>query len=113
VIIIINSNLVKKIPKRLCEENILIADYFITRIPNSNIYISKIVGRIYVLNYIKEGKFYPSRTPLCQINLLGIVYILMMEEDGILLKKYVKQGQIIDYNYPLFLILKTNQRGET
>lgn len=38
--------------------------------------------------------------------MLGIEYTLLMEEDGILLKKYVNHGQVIDYNYPIFLISK-------
>lgn len=103
---IINSNLIRKSANRICIENGLVTEYFTTHIPNSKIYVSKVVGQIYLLNYIKEGVFYSISTPLCRIIMLGIEYTLLMEEDGILLKKYVNHGQVIDYNYPIFLISK-------
>ena len=75
-----------------------------TRLANSLLISTRLVGRIYYAEEIVEGGIYEKGATLLAVEMLGLTYEYVAYETVKILKKYCENGGIVEYNTPLLLV---------
>lgn len=97
------ENVIESVKKRYCSESEFISNLYLLNLDNHYLLCSKVVAKIINVTTISEGSFTEKGTVLCELYFLGMAYTIIMENDGYVIKKYVKTQFIIEYNSPIFL----------
>lgn len=101
------ENCLENISERICEENSIVSFCYKTTFYNTYLFTSKIVDKIIQVE-IDEKNIVFKGHELLRINFLGLSYCLCSDFDAIIEKKYVVEGKIIDYNFPLLYVKSLN-----
>ena len=54
--------------------------------------------------FVKEGDFVKKGDPLCIIEAMKIMNEIEAEDNGVIQKIFIKSGQSVEFNQPLFII---------
>lgn len=96
------ENLNDKVLSHTFQDNKFAVSIYYTKIENTVIYMSNIVGKCipkyYYKNKIKKGDL------LFIIEFLGIKYYIKSEYESTVLAAYIIQDTLVDYHYPLILL---------
>ncbi|WP_423216317.1 cylX protein [Streptococcus equinus] len=75
-----------------------------TRLANSLLISTHLVGRVYYANEIVEGGTYEKGAVLLAVEILGLTYEYVADESVKILKKYCDDGGIVGYDTPILLV---------
>ena len=75
-----------------------------TRLANSLLISTRLVGKVYYAEGIFEGGTYEKGALLLRVEILGLAYDYVTFESVKILKKYCEDGGIVDYNAPVLLV---------
>lgn len=75
-----------------------------TRLANSLLILTHLVGKVYYAEEIVEGGTYEKGALLLRVEILGLTYDYVTNESVKVLKKYCENGEIVDYNAPILLV---------
>lgn len=80
-----------------------------TRLANSLLISTHLVGKVYYAEEIVEGGTveggtYEKGALLLRVEILGLAYDYVTNESVKVLKKYCENGEIVDYNAPILLV---------
>lgn len=75
-----------------------------TRIKNTALLSTHLVGNIFHTHKMVEDSVYCKGEVLLEVRLLGLSYEYKCHEDVKVVKKYCKDGDIVDYNMPILLM---------
>lgn len=98
------ENISNEIESRGNKDSIISTRYVDLLLPNHKLFLSKLVGHIYLSQGIIEGKEYDSGTNVFFIRILNVDYTVFLEETCLIKKIYVIGEEIVMYNSPLLLV---------
>ncbi|WP_205402112.1 cylX protein [Streptococcus lutetiensis] len=75
-----------------------------TRLTNSLLISTHLVGKVYYAEEIVEGGICEKGAILLRVEILGMAYDYVTYEAVKILKKYCQNGGIVDYNAPVLLV---------
>jgi CylX protein len=75
-----------------------------TRLTNSLLISTHLVGKVYYAEGIVEGGICEKGAILLRVEILGLAYDYVTYESVKVLKKYCENGEIVDYNAPILLV---------